>query len=95
METTKRGQVSVWKPRRQGIRNEVLDCTVMALFCAHKAALHRKTNAQWQQLKNIIQPDQNDIFASTWSQPEPEAQTPTPAAVIPPKPITETLYIPE
>jgi phage terminase large subunit GpA-like protein len=63
IKQTKKGAVSSWIVKRKGIRNEVLDCTVMTLFCAHKKALHRKTNAEWDVLESIVQPSQHDLFS--------------------------------
>lgn len=67
LKQTVKGTISSWVLKRAGIRNEALDCTVMTLFCAHKAALHRKTNAEWRVLESIVQPNQHDIF----SMPDP------------------------
>jgi phage terminase large subunit GpA-like protein len=63
IKRTTKGDVSAWVLKRSGLRNEGLDCLVMSVFCAHKAALHRKTQAEWQALENIVQPNQHDIFA--------------------------------
>jgi phage terminase large subunit GpA-like protein len=63
LKQTPKGTVSSWVLKRAGARNEALDCTVMTLFCAHKIALHRKTNAEWQVLESIVQPNQHDLFA--------------------------------
>lgn len=76
IKSTTKGEVSAWVLKRSGLRNEALDCLVMCLFCAHKAALHRKTQAEWQALENIIQPNQHDLFAL----PVPEAPKAKPAA---------------
>jgi len=61
-QTTK-GLISTWVPKRSGARNECLDCTVMTLFCADKAALQNKTQREWDLLESIIQPNQNDLFS--------------------------------
>lgn len=62
IKQTVKGTVSAWVLKRNGLRNEALDCLVMTLFCAHKIALHRKTKAEWQALENIVQPNQHDLF---------------------------------
>lgn len=63
LKQTPKGTVSSWVLKRSGARNEALDCTVMTLFCAHKIALHRKTQSEWQLMETIVQPNQNDIFS--------------------------------
>jgi phage terminase large subunit GpA-like protein len=60
---TPKGQMSLWTLRRAGARNECLDCTVMVLFCDDKVGLQKKTQKEWDLLKAIIQPNQNDLFA--------------------------------
>lgn len=47
-----------------GKRNEVLDCTVYALFCAHALGLHTYTATMWQKLLDAVQPPTRDLFAS-------------------------------
>jgi len=58
-----KGVISAWLLKRSGLRNEALDCLVMCLFCAHKAALHRKTKAEWSLIESVVQPNQGDIFS--------------------------------
>lgn len=65
LKQTSRGEISSWVPRRAHARNEALDCTVMTLFCAHKIALHRKTQSEWDRLEKIVQPAQNDLVDSS------------------------------
>lgn len=62
VKQTNKGAVSAWVLKRAGLRNEVLDCTIMSLFCGHKNALHRKTQAEWDRIESIVQPAQNDLF---------------------------------
>lgn len=62
LKQTTKGTVSAWVLKRVGARNEALDCTVMTVFCAHKIALHRKTQAEWDRLESIVQPNQHDLF---------------------------------
>lgn len=78
---TVRGEVSRWEKRREGIRNEALDCTVMTLFCAHLRKLESKTKKDWDWIESLVQPNQNDLFLLS---DEPESSTDQPAEVIPP-----------
>lgn len=45
-------------------RNEVLDCTVYAMFCMHRLALHTYTEKMWSRLEEAIQPANADLFAT-------------------------------
>lgn len=92
MKQTKKGTVSAWVLKREGLRNEGLDCTVMTLFCAHKAALHKKTNAEWSFIESIVQPDQHDIFALNTPDPVSSIAMPPPTAAE--KPAKQPLYVP-
>jgi len=65
LKHTKKGPVHSWEPRRSGARNECLDCTVMVLFLNSKSGMHNKTKAYWEHLRNIIQPNQRDLFSLT------------------------------
>jgi phage terminase large subunit GpA-like protein len=47
-------------------RNEVLDCTVYAIFAAHAIGLDIYTRAMWQRLRDAIDPGTGDLFG-----PEP------------------------
>lgn len=82
---TPKGAVSSWVKRRTGVKNEDLDCTVYCLFCAHKSALHRKTQTEWTVLERIVQPNQDDLFsiAASLSPPQHE-NSPIPANYPPP-----------
>lgn len=73
-------------------RNEVLDCTVYALFVAQQLDLHRYTDRQWDQLEAKVIPAVQDLFAAGADDPisEPalageEAQA-VPAVVAAPVP---------
>lgn len=44
-------------------RNEVLDCTVYALWCTHMLGLHLRSEAEWLRLESVIQPATPDLFA--------------------------------
>lgn len=45
-----------------GVRNEVLDCTVYAVFCTHMLGLHLYTGKMWERLESIVQPPTADLF---------------------------------
>lgn len=49
--------------KKNGARNEVLDCTVYAIFCAHALDLHKFTDKMWGSLESAIQPNMHDLFA--------------------------------
>ena len=63
LKHTKKGKVYSWEMRRAGARNECLDCSVMVLFLNSRAGLHNKTKSYWANLRNIVQPNQVDLFA--------------------------------
>jgi len=76
---TGRGEEHRWlKPA--GKRNEKLDCTVYALFCAQMLSLHTLSDKLWARLEAGLEPD---LFAA----PEPvgpmSVQTPVPVVVMP------------
>lgn len=45
-------------------RNEVLDCTVYAIFCTHALGLHTYTEKMWDRLQDVVCPRVQDIFAA-------------------------------
>lgn len=61
LQRTASGNQYRWTPR-SGVRNEVLDCTVYALFATHMLDLHRYTDAMWQRLETAVQPPP-DLFS--------------------------------
>lgn len=66
---TARGDDYRWvKPA--GARNEVLDCTVYALFSAQALDLHRYSDPMWRRLESALEPDLFDQ-AEASSQPAP------------------------
>jgi phage terminase large subunit GpA-like protein len=74
---TARGLEYKWvNPKRK--RNEVLDCTVYAIFCTHQLGLHLYTDAMWSQRERALEPD---LFAHMG---EPETPTAAPAALAAP-----------
>lgn len=72
---TARGLEYKWvNPKRA--RNEVLDCTVYALFCTHVLELHTYTDRMWARLEQALQPD---LFSAP-AQPDADVE-PAPAPV--------------
>lgn len=70
-----------------GRRNEPLDCTVYALFCAEALGLHTRTEREWDRLASAVQPPTADLFAAPVMAsvlpdvpPRPTAAAPAPAA---------------
>lgn len=61
LQKTAGGEQYRWVKRQQ--RNEVLDCTVYALFAAHTLDLHRYTDRMWTKLEQAVCPPINDMFA--------------------------------
>lgn len=55
-----RGDEFRWIKRRP--RNEVLDCTVYAMFGAYALDLHRYTKPMWDQLRDRVAPRQGDLL---------------------------------
>lgn len=64
-----------------GRRNEVLDCTVYALFCAHALDLHKYTQRMWQRLDEAIQPANGDLFSGAIPDSESK-ETKSPRSVV-------------
>lgn len=72
LQKTTAGFVYRWtKPN--GARNEVLDCTVYAMFCVYRLGLHNFTEKMWARLESALQPD---LFA----EPQP-INEPTPTFI--------------
>lgn len=75
-----------WVKRRQ--RNEVLDCTVYALFAVQALDLHRYSDAMWSKLEEAINPVVGDLFAGApqpsekWTAPPVAPAVPIPPPVI-------------
>lgn len=62
-QRTARGIEYRWvNPKRA--RNEVLDCTVYAIFCTHVLGLHTYTDKMWSRLESVVQPPNGDLFAA-------------------------------
>lgn len=70
----KRGRkVSVWE-KKQNDRNEALDLMVYNLACAHFLGLHKRTEQQWQKLRDKLITPNFDMFAQLELEQEQEAQ---------------------
>ena len=61
-QRTARGTEYKWVNPKKA-RNEVLDCTVYALFCTHALGLHTYTERMWAKLEDAVQPANSDLFA--------------------------------
>jgi phage terminase large subunit GpA-like protein len=61
LQKTASGEQYRWVKRQQ--RNEVLDCSVYALFAAHTLDLHRYTDRMWSKLESAVCPPTADMFA--------------------------------
>lgn len=71
----KRGRkVRVWE-KKKADRNEAGDLMVYAVAAAHYLGLHKKTPAQWQALREFVDPDTRDLF----HEPAPTAPAADPA----------------
>ena len=61
-QVTSRGKVYRWVKKTSSARVEVLDCTVYALFAAHRMDLHRYTDAMWDRQQMAVCPPTADLF---------------------------------
>lgn len=61
-QRTARGTEYKWVNPKKA-RNEVLDCTVYAIFCTHAMGLHTYTDRMWAKLEEAVQPVNADLFA--------------------------------
>lgn len=67
----KRGRkVRVWEKKKND-RNEAGDLMVYAVACAHYLGLHKKTAAQWQLVREFVDPDTRDLFQEPAVAPAP------------------------
>ncbi|OVE45597.1 phage terminase large subunit family protein [Chromobacterium violaceum] len=90
---TAAGDLYRWmKPN--GRRNEVLDCTVYAMFCAQQLDLHRFTDKMWEKLEGAVQPPTLDMFSAEAPTAaisiHPPTSTPDPQASLPAASVTAT-----
>lgn len=98
-QASSRGLVFRWVKPSAHTRNEDLDCTVLALFCAARMKLHQYTDAEWRALEQALCPPTADLFAPQSMAPiqplpvEPQAvpsavePTAPPPAVMPATPV--------
>jgi len=63
---------------KSGVRNEAVDCTVMALHAARSVKVHTMTERQWQALEDRYR--QADIFAAPINETQQEQDIQQPAA---------------
>jgi phage terminase large subunit GpA-like protein len=75
-QRTARGIEYKWVNTKRA-RNEVLDCTVYALFCTHQLGLHMYTEKMWQRLEDAVQPANADLFAAKTKNSTTLAPVPT------------------
>ncbi len=80
LKRTPSGEQYRWVNSRK--RNEVLDCTVYAIFAAHMLDLHRYTDRMWAKLEDAVNPPIADMFASS-ARPEEVAPVAQPIVVSP------------
>lgn len=85
LQKTSTGAQYRWVKRRP--RNEVLDCTVYALFAAHTLDLHSYTDAMWERAEQAVFPAIEDLFSAPAN---PPAAPPLHPPLVPliPKPAT-------
>ena len=77
LQKTAHGDQYRWVKQRK--RNEVLDCTVYALFAAHTIDLNRLPEKLWAKLEDAVEPPTPDLFASN---PGPTADEVEPAPIV-------------
>ncbi|MET3134995.1 phage terminase large subunit GpA-like protein [Oxalobacteraceae bacterium GrIS 1.11] len=63
LQKTAGGEQYRWVKRQQ--RNEVLDCSVYALFSSHMLDLNRYTDRMWAKLEDAVCPANGDMFAGS------------------------------
>lgn len=81
LQKTASGNQYRWVKRRP--RNEVLDCTVYAMFCVHLLDLHRYSDAMWDRLEQAMAPD---LFSAPVVPPQETTTPPVESAAQPPPP---------
>jgi phage terminase large subunit GpA-like protein len=76
MQKGPRGEEHRWMKRKSNSRNEVLDCTVYAMFAAHALDLHRYTLPMWAALRERVAPRQGDLLSGPPMTPPEPAEPP-------------------
>ncbi len=92
--STARGLITRWVNVNR-LRNEVLDCTVYALFAAHRLALHTKTDAAWRIIERKLGIEPNAKRSELPPQDSAPPAVPIvpalpPPPVPPPRPVRRT-----
>lgn len=75
-------------------RNEVLDCTVYAMFCAQALGLHLRSEKEWTRLEEAVQPKVADLFAATVTRADPSNAQPVKAPAVPVLPVPPPIAAP-
>lgn len=89
LQKTAQGERHRWVATRP--RNEVLDCTVYAIFAAHMLDLHKYTDRMWQKLAAAVAPPTADMFDAAGRETAPVAE---PAIAAPgPAPIARPVLV--
>jgi phage terminase large subunit GpA-like protein len=93
LQKTASGEQYRWAKRQP--RNEVLDCTVYALFASHTLDLHRYTDRMWAKLEAAVNPPIADMFDLPAPVTDPDAQDDAAEAAppTPPTPIERALEV--
>lgn len=73
-QRTARGTEYKWVNPKKA-RNEVLDCTVYAIFCTHAMGLHTYTDRMWAKLEEAVQPVNADLFAVSAANADADAES--------------------
>ena len=84
-QRTSRGIEYKWVNTKRS-RNEVLDCTVYAVFCTHALGLHTYTDKMWAKLEEAVQPANADLFAAAGPRLSGAASAAVQAAIQTPPP---------
>lgn len=81
----KRGRKVSWWEQKKGEANEPLDLMVYNLGAAHLLGLQKKTEGQWQALRDRLAPAQGDLLAlplDTYPKSGEESAVPEPPAAV-------------
>jgi phage terminase large subunit GpA-like protein len=81
---TARGLQYRWVNTKRA-RNEVLDCTVYAVFCTHALGLHLQTDRGWSRLEDALAPQTRDLFVAAGGDDEPMQPPPARPPAPPPR----------
>lgn len=81
-QRTASGEKWRWVKKSPSARNESLDATVYALFCAHTLDLHRYTSAMWDRLERQLARPAAEAAAPIEEQREPSTDMPAASPVV-------------